>query len=120
MLDTAISGIAAQRAIERAVYSDSMVDVAMDTCNLEHHTTKHPMTSMIYPVLDLTKSGLMPCRVPHPHAKTAPTTNTSVGPWLQLGPCLAFPLSSNQFVIMPVHATSWAHAHIVQLEILQR
>ena len=44
-LDTAISGIAAQRAIDRAVYSDSMVDVDMETCNLDHHTTEHPKTS---------------------------------------------------------------------------
>ena len=76
-LDTAISGISAQRAIDRAVYSDSMVDVAIETCKFEHHTTEHPMTSIMYRVLDLTESGLVPCSVPQPHAKAA-STNTSV------------------------------------------
>ena len=44
---TAISGIAARRAIDRAVYSNSMVDVAIETCSFEHHTTEHPMTSIM-------------------------------------------------------------------------
>ena len=76
-LDTAINGIAAQRAIDREVYSNSMVNVAIETCNLEHHTTEHPMTSIMYPVLDLTESGLVPYSVPQPYAKAA-STNTSV------------------------------------------
>ena len=77
VLDTAINGIAAQRAIDIAVYSDSMMDIAIETCSFEHYTTEHPMTSIMQPVLDLTESGLVPCSVPQPHAKAA-LTNTSI------------------------------------------
>jgi hypothetical protein len=62
---TVMSGIAAQSAIDSAVYTDSMVEVAMQGCNLEHHITEHPMTSTIYPVRDLTESGFVPNSVPH-------------------------------------------------------
>ena len=72
-VDTATSRKLARRAIERAVNSDSVVDVAIDTCNSELHTTKHPMTSIMCPVLDLTESGLVPYSVPKPHAKVALT-----------------------------------------------
>jgi hypothetical protein len=61
---TSIKGIAALKAIDSAVYSDSIVDVAMHGCNLEHHSTPHPMTSIIYPVRDLTESGSVPTLVP--------------------------------------------------------
>jgi len=53
---TASSGIVALRAIDSAVYSDSIVEVAMQVCDFEHQTsTEHPITSMMYPVLDLTE-----------------------------------------------------------------
>ena len=66
-------GIAALRDIERAVYLDFIVDVAIQGCNLEHQTTGHPRTSIMYPVQDLTESGLVPNSVPQPLAKAAST-----------------------------------------------
>jgi hypothetical protein len=71
------SGIAARSATESAVYSDSIVDVAIHGCNLEHHITEHPMTSMMNPVQDFTESGLDPNSIPQPLAKAA-STYTSI------------------------------------------
>ena len=70
---TAIRGIAAHKDIERAVYSDSIVDVAIHGYNLEHQITGQPMTSTMKPVQDLTESGFVPCSVPHPLAKATST-----------------------------------------------
>ena len=69
-LATAKKGIVAQRDIERAVYSASMVEVAMQGCILEHQITGYPMSSMRYPVLDFTDSGFVPILVPQPLAKS--------------------------------------------------
>ena len=77
-LATDMKGMVAQRAMERAVYSASMVEVAMQGCNLEHQTTGHPISSMIYPVLDFTESGFVPSSVPQPLAKSE-STKTSIG-----------------------------------------
>ena len=77
-VDTSKGTMAAQRAIGSAVYYDSMVEVAIEVCNFEHQTTKHPITSMMYPVWDLTDSGfLVPYLVPQPQAK-AMSTKTSM------------------------------------------
>ena len=77
-MDTVIIGMAAQRAIDNAVYSDSMVEAAIETCSLEHQTTEHPITLMMQPVLDFTDSGLVPCSVPQTHAKGAPSTKIEI------------------------------------------
>ena len=70
---TAIRTIAARTDIERAVYSDSIVDEAMHGFSLEHQITGKPMTLTIKPVRDLTESGFVPCSVPHPLSKAAST-----------------------------------------------
>ena len=72
-LATAKKGIVARRDMERSVYSASMVEVAMHGWSLEHQITGHPMSSIIYPVLDFTESGLDPISVPHPLAKSEST-----------------------------------------------
>ena len=72
-LVTSSRGIAARSAIDNAVYSDSIVEVAIHGCNLEDHITEQPMTSMIKPVRDFTESGLFPSSVPQPEAKAAST-----------------------------------------------
>ena len=46
-VNTVIIGMAARRAIGSAMYSDSMVDVAIEACNLEHQTTEHSIISMM-------------------------------------------------------------------------
>ena len=45
--DTAIIGMATRRAIASAMYLDSMVDVVIETHNLEHQPTEHPITLMM-------------------------------------------------------------------------
>jgi hypothetical protein len=46
-LVTAIRDIVAQSAMERAVYSDSIVPVAIVDCNLDTQRTGQPATSMM-------------------------------------------------------------------------
>jgi hypothetical protein len=72
-LVTSRRGMAARSAMDNAVYSDSIVDVAIQGCNLEHHITEQPITSIIKPVLDFTESGFVPSSVPQPLAKAAST-----------------------------------------------
>jgi hypothetical protein len=72
-LVTAMRGIAARSAMERAVYSDSIVLVAIVDCNLDTQSTGQPATSIMWPVQDLTDSGFVPHSDPHPHAKAALT-----------------------------------------------
>ena len=70
---TDIRRIDARQDIERALYSDSIVDVAMHGCKLEHQITGQPMPSTIKPVRDLTESGFIPCSVPYPLTKAVST-----------------------------------------------
>ena len=65
--------IAAPKDIERAVYLDSIVDVTMYGCNLEHKIMGQPITSTIKPVQDLQELGFIPCSVLHSLAKAAST-----------------------------------------------
>ena len=66
---TAMRGIATRKDIERALYSDSILYVAMHVCNLKHQMIGQPMTSGMKPVRDLTGLGFVPCSIPHPLAK---------------------------------------------------
>ena len=50
-------GIADQSAIDSAVYSDSMVLVAIVICIFDTHKTGQLVILMIHPVQDLTQSG---------------------------------------------------------------
>jgi hypothetical protein len=40
-------GIAACSAIESAIYSDSIVEVAIDVCNCDFYSTEHPIISIM-------------------------------------------------------------------------
>ena len=72
---TSIRGIAARKAIDNAVYSDSIVvDVVLRYRVVIWNTsTLYPITSMMYPVQDLTESGFVPSLVPRPLANAAST-----------------------------------------------
>jgi hypothetical protein len=54
---TSKRGIAARRAMLRAVYSASMVEVGMLVCSLDIHWIGQPMTSIRKPVRHLTQTG---------------------------------------------------------------
>ena len=95
--------------IERAVYSASMVEVAIQGWSLEHQTTGHPISSMTYPVRDLTDSGFVPSSVPQPLAKSESTyTSTGKvplsGEGFKINPLLAVPF---KYRPMRSRATSW-------------
>ena len=64
-------GIATRRDIKSAVYSDSIVDVAIDVCRQATQRMGHHITSIMLPVLDLTEFRLVPSSSDQPQAKAA-------------------------------------------------
>ena len=63
---------------DRAMHSDSTVLVAMVDCNLDTHKTRHPASSIMYPVQDLTESGLVANSIDQLLANAASTQTCKV------------------------------------------